>query len=144
MLNSEISAKAIGSSTLNPLSDDKILGLPKLKAPADDKLNVTKGIKVVFHGTENIVGKGENAGYHNVFFKRLFPPVCQKSSLCGKGLILIITILTLSSLLIDCMIESHLQHYYSYIAVAIASIYYFQDFLLPVLCKYTSQATGCL
>ena len=47
---------------IKPLSDDKILDLPKLKAFADDKLNVTPNIKVVV------------------------PPVSQKSSLCGKGL----------------------------------------------------------
>ena len=39
----------------NPLPDDKILGLPKLKAFADEKLNATKNIKVVSHMIENIV-----------------------------------------------------------------------------------------
>ena len=33
----------------NPLPVDKILGLPKLKAIADDKLNVTRNVEVVFH-----------------------------------------------------------------------------------------------
>ena len=75
----------------NPLPDDKILGLPKLKAFADDKSNVTQNFKVVFHGIENIVEKEENAGYQHFllfpqFFKSLFPPVCQKSLLCDKGL----------------------------------------------------------
>ena len=48
----------------NPLLDDKISSLPKLKAFADDKLNVThtRNIRVVFHRIENIVGKEENAG----------------------------------------------------------------------------------
>ena len=69
----------------NSLPDDKISGLPKLKALADYKSYITRNIKVVFHRIENIVGKEENAGYHNVF-KRLFPPVRQKSSLCGNGL----------------------------------------------------------
>ena len=74
-----------------PLPDDKILGLPKLKAFADDKLNVTQNVKYVFHRIENIVGKEENAVTSIFFFshhvfKRLFPPVRQKSSLCGKGL----------------------------------------------------------
>ena len=43
---------------LNPLPDDKILGLPTLKAFEDDKLNVTQVVllKVVFHRIENIVG----------------------------------------------------------------------------------------
>ena len=48
---------------LNPLPHDKILGLPKLKAFADDKLNVTQNVKIVFYRIENIVGKEENAGY---------------------------------------------------------------------------------
>ena len=71
---------------LNPLPDDKISGLPKLKAFADDKLNVTQNVKVVFHRIENIVGKEENAGYQHFLlsqnvFKMLFLPVHQKSSL---------------------------------------------------------------
>ena len=60
----------------NPLSDDKILGLPKLKAFADDKLNVTQNGKVVFRRIENIVGKAENAGYQHVL---LFPQCFQKA-----------------------------------------------------------------
>ena len=54
----------------NLLPDDKILGLPKLKAFAEDKLNVTQNIGVVFHRIENIVGKEENAGNQHFF---LFP-----------------------------------------------------------------------
>ena len=58
---------------VNPLPDDKILGLPKFKALADDKSNVTQNIKVVFHRIENIMGKGENAGYqHLPFFSTMF------------------------------------------------------------------------
>ena len=55
---------------VNPLPDEKILALPKLKAFADDKLNVTQNIKVVFHRIEYIVGKEENAGYQ---YFLLFP-----------------------------------------------------------------------
>ena len=72
---------------LNPLPDDKILGLPKLKAFADDKENVSQNVQVVFDRIENIVGKEEN-GFsfsHNVF-KRFFPQERQKSSLSGKEL----------------------------------------------------------
>ena len=73
------------------LPDDNILALSKFKAFADDKLNITRNIKVVFHRDENIVGKGENAGSgifcfsHNVL-KRVFPQGRQKSYSCGKGL----------------------------------------------------------
>ena len=76
---------------INPLPDDKILGLPKVEGFADDKLNVTQNIKVVCHTIENIVGREENAGYqhfllsHNVF-KGPFPPVHQKLSFCDNGL----------------------------------------------------------
>ena len=49
---------------LNPLPDDKTLDWSKLKAFADDKLNVTQNIKVVFHRIDNIVGKEDNAAYH--------------------------------------------------------------------------------
>ena len=52
----------------NPLFDDKILGLSKKRAFADDKLNVTQHIKVVFHRIENIVGKEENAGYKSSIY----------------------------------------------------------------------------
>ena len=42
----------------NPLPDNKILALTKLEAFADDKLNEIQIIELVFHGVENIVGKG--------------------------------------------------------------------------------------
>ena len=35
----------------------------KLKAVADDNLNMTQMIEFVLHIVENIVGKGENAAY---------------------------------------------------------------------------------
>ena len=40
----------------------QILASFKLKAFADDKLNVTSSIKFVFHMIKKIVGKRENAG----------------------------------------------------------------------------------
>ena len=49
--------RSITRNNLNPLPDDKILGLLKLKPFADDKLlNVTQNVKIVFHRIENIVG----------------------------------------------------------------------------------------
>ena len=76
---------------LNPFPHDKILDLTKLKAFANDKLNVTKLIISVFDRVENIVRKGEIACTskisfsHNVF-KRLLSQTRQKVSLCGNGL----------------------------------------------------------
>ena len=71
----------------NPLQDDKILGLPKLNAFAEDKLNLTENVKVVFHMIENIVEKEENAGYQHFL---LFPQCFQKafSSSASKVVIL--------------------------------------------------------
>ena len=43
------------NTSLNPLPDDKILDRSKLKAFADDKLNVTKMIISVFDRVGNIV-----------------------------------------------------------------------------------------
>ena len=62
----------------NPWPDDKILGLPKLKAFADDKFNVTQNIKVFFHRIENIVGKEENAGYQHFLLFPLCALPCQR------------------------------------------------------------------
>ena len=45
------------------VSNDKILGLSKMKAFEDDKLKVTQMMNTVLDRVENIVGKGENAGY---------------------------------------------------------------------------------
>ena len=58
----------------NSLPDDKILYLSKLKAFTDDKLNSIKRIRFFFpEGIENVVRKGENAGYqHFLFFSLCF------------------------------------------------------------------------
>ena len=60
----------------NLVPDDKILGLPKLKAFADDKLNVPQNITVAFHRIENIVEKEENAGCQHFL---LCPQCFQKA-----------------------------------------------------------------
>ena len=46
----------------------------KLKAFADDKLNVTKMLIYVFDRLENIVGKGEMAGTSNFSFSHIVFP----------------------------------------------------------------------
>ena len=67
------------AALLNPLTDNKILDQTKLKAFADNKLNVTNMIIFVFDRVENILGKGEiactsNFSFsHNVFKRLLFP-----------------------------------------------------------------------
>ena len=78
-------------SLFHSFPHDNILDQTKLKAFADDKLNVTKMIISVFDRVENIVRKGEIACRssfsfsHNVF-KRLLFQTCQKVSMCGNGL----------------------------------------------------------
>ena len=56
--------------------------MTKLKAFADDKLNVAKMTIFLFNGEENTVGKGENAGYqHFLHFPRCFPKPSSSGSL---------------------------------------------------------------
>ena len=49
---------------------NKILDVTKLKAFADNKINVAQMLISVFDMIENIVGKGENTGYQHFL---LFP-----------------------------------------------------------------------
>ena len=59
------------------LSKDKLLDVTKFKAFAGDKINVAHMTISVFDRVENIVGKGENAGYQHFI---LFPQCFQKAS----------------------------------------------------------------
>ena len=63
------------------LPNNKILDKAKLKAFADDKKDVTENLKFVLERVENIVGKGENAGYKHFL---LFPLCFQKASFSGS------------------------------------------------------------
>ena len=78
---------------INPFLHDKILDQTKLRAFADNKLNVTKMIISVFDRVENIVGKGEIActsyfSFSNNVFKRLLSQMHLKVSSCGNGLLI--------------------------------------------------------
>ena len=76
-------------SSFYSLPNDKIFDVTKLKAFADDKINIAQMMISVFDWLETIVGKGENAGYQHFL---LFPQCFQrayflgslKSGLCGK------------------------------------------------------------
>ena len=63
---------------INPLPDDKILVLSKLKAFADDSFIVPQMVQFLFNRVVNIMGKEENAGYQHfllsftMFSKGLF------------------------------------------------------------------------
>ena len=64
----------------NSLPNDKSLDMTKLKAFADNKINLAQMMISVFDRVGNIVGKGENAGYqHFLFFQQCF----QKASFLG-------------------------------------------------------------
>ena len=61
------------SGSFDSIPNDKILDLSKLKAFAEEKINVTKEMKFVLGRKENIAGKGKNAGYqHFLFFPQCF------------------------------------------------------------------------
>ena len=62
------------------LPNYKILASTKLKAFADNKFNIAKMLISLFDGVENIVRKGENAGYQHFL---LFPQCFQKASFSG-------------------------------------------------------------
>ena len=63
------------------LPNNKIIDWSKLKALADDNINVTEKLKFVLGRIENMVGKGENAGHQHFL---LFPPCFQKASYEGS------------------------------------------------------------
>ena len=65
----------------NSFPNDKISNLSKLKAFTDDKINVPLMTILVFKWVENIVRKGENAGYQHFL---LFPQCFQKASSSGS------------------------------------------------------------
>ena len=65
---------------VNSLPNDKTLDVTKLKAFADNKINVGQMMISVFDRVENIVGKGENAGYQHFL---IFPQCFQKASFSG-------------------------------------------------------------
>ena len=58
-----------------------ILDVIKLKAFADNKINVAHFMIFAYEGVENIVGKGENAGVQHFL---LFPQCFQKASFLGS------------------------------------------------------------
>ena len=64
----------------NPLLNDQIFYVTKLKAFAGDKLNVDKMTMSLSGRIENTEGKGENTGYQHFL---LFPPCFPKPSSFG-------------------------------------------------------------
>ena len=85
-----MSSKPPCFKVFNPLPNDKIVDVTKLKTFADNKSNITYKTISLYDRVENTVGKGENAGYqHFLLFPQCFPKPSwrhKKSGLCDKGL----------------------------------------------------------
>ena len=78
-------------NSFNPLPDNKILPLSKLKAFADNNFDVAQIAKVFSCRVENIMEKGENAGFQHfllfpVFSQGFFLRVVKTPWLFGTGL----------------------------------------------------------
>ena len=75
----------------NALPNDKFLDWSKLKVLEDYKINVTEQLKLDLGRVENIMGKGENAGFPTfppfpmMFSKGLFPGVVKSRDCVVKG-----------------------------------------------------------
>ena len=67
--------------SFSSLTNDKILDWSKSEALADDKIKVAKLMIFVFDRIENIVGKGENAGYQHFL---LFPQCIKRLLFQGR------------------------------------------------------------
>ena len=79
---SEFLSKFLSDMTpdwLYSLPNDRFLDWSKLKTFADNNINATQKLKLVFARVENIVVKGENAGYQHFL---LFPQCFLKASIC--------------------------------------------------------------
>ena len=70
------------SGAFNSLKKKKKIDWSKIKAFADDKINVTSEQKFFLEWVENIAGKRENAGYQHFLF---FPQCFQRDS-CPESL----------------------------------------------------------
>ena len=71
---------SVDAALFNSLQNDKSLDLSKLKAFADNKIKLTEKFRFGLGMVENIVGKGESAGYQCFL---LFPQCFQKASFQG-------------------------------------------------------------
>ena len=80
-MNSKLGLVNLRMCYFNFVPKDKILDWSKLKAFADDKINVREKLKFLLERVEKIVGKGGNAGYQNFL---LFPQCFQKDSYTGS------------------------------------------------------------
>ena len=68
-------------ASFNPFTNYENFDMSKLEAFADDKMYVAQKLKFALGRVENIVGKGENAGYQHFL---LFPQCFQKGTFSGS------------------------------------------------------------
>ena len=80
MFSISFSSKFVLWYRINSSSNDKILDWSKLKELADDKISITEKEKFGLKQIENIMGKGENAGYQHFL---LFPLCFQRAYFLG-------------------------------------------------------------
>ena len=66
---------------INSLPNEKFLDWAKLKAFADNKINVTEKLKFILARVENFVGKRDNAGFQHFLH---FPQCFQKAFYTGS------------------------------------------------------------
>ena len=92
LANDKLHLTQMMGPVLNSLPNDKILDWSKLKAFADEKINVNQKLKSVLAWVENFVGKEENAGYQHFLRKEenagyqhflLFPQRFRKAPFSG-------------------------------------------------------------
>ena len=72
--------RALVNQSFNSLPNDNIFHFLKLKAFADDEINIIQTSKFALGRLENIVGKGENAGNQHFL---LFPQCFQNPPFLG-------------------------------------------------------------
>ena len=71
-----VNIESIYRQQINYFPEEKVSDWTKLKASADDKINVTEKIEICFWKCKNMVGKGENAGFqHFLLFSQCFQKV---------------------------------------------------------------------
>ena len=74
------SERILAKQGINSSPNDKISYRSKLKALADNKINLNEKLKLFYGWLESIVGIGENAGFQHIL---LFPQCFQKPAFQG-------------------------------------------------------------
>ena len=81
MFSKGLSKVVIVQERVNSLTNNRILNQSEIKDFANNKINVIQKLNFVLGRVENIVGKGENAGYQHFL---LFPQCFEKLSFSGS------------------------------------------------------------